>query len=41
LGKHLRPYLGKVVRGLHIRRIEDAGKSGSATYALARVAGPP
>lgn len=41
LGKQLRPFLGKVVRGLHIRRIEDADKSGSAAYALSRVSEGP
>ena len=41
LGTRLRPFLGKVVRGLHIRRIEDADKSGSAAYALSRVSEGP
>ena len=41
LGTRLRPFLGKVVRGLHIRRIEDTDRSGSAAYALSRVVGPP
>lgn len=41
LGTRLRPFLGKVVRGLNIRRIEDADKSGSAAYALSRVSEGP